>query len=312
MKSELESLDIQHLRTLGLLLQECSVTRVAHRSGQTQPTVSRMLRRLRDALGDPLLVRSGAHMVLTERGHLLREPLQEILSQLTRITAQSDFAPAQAAHTFQIACTDCLPPLFLPRLVAQVLRAGPRLKLRVQTLDAVADAAYGLEDGSLDLVINNSPNPRGDLRTSALFADEIVCLMRADHPAARAGRLRLGAYLALDHLAPHSNVKREHGPIDGELARIGYRRRIAATVPEFNQVPFVLQQTDLVFTTGRSFADHYVRSMGLIAVPAPAELPAMHFYQLWHERSHGSASNRWLRALVAQAFAAQTGASVTA
>lgn len=304
MKTALECLDILHLKILHLLLQECSVTRVAQRSGHTQPNVSRMLRHLREALNDPLLVRSGANMVLTERGHMLRQPLQEILAQLTRISAQADFNPTITAHRFHIACTDCVPPPFLARTIAAVMQAGSQLQLRVQAIDSVADANHALEEGQLDLVIHNSPDPRCDLRASPLFTDDVVCLVRPSHPIAHYQYLSLGKYLDLHHLAPHSNAKREHGPVDGELAKIGYRRRIVATVPEFNQVPDILQNTDLVFTTGQSFALHYMHRMHLVRLPAPAEFPAMQFYQLWHERSQSSAANKWLRGLIAREFAA--------
>jgi hypothetical protein len=91
------------------------------------------------------------------------------------------------------------------------------------------------------------------------------------------------------------------GPVDGELAKVGYRRVIAATIPEFNLAPYVLLTTDLVFTTGRVFAEYYAKLLPLTIVQAPVEFPPMRFYQLWHERNHASASNRWLRTQVADA-----------
>jgi DNA-binding transcriptional LysR family regulator len=120
-------------------------------------------------------------------------------------------------------------------------------------------------------------------------------MMRTDHPLATNARLSLATYLSVPHLAPYPSSIRRLGPIDGELAKIGYRRTIAATVPEFNMAPYVLTRTDLIFTTGRLFAEHYARLLPLRLVLAPSELPPMKFYQLWHERSHISASNLWLR-----------------
>lgn len=61
--------DVRMLRTLHLLLTESSVSRVAQILRQTQPAVSAALKRLREALGDPLLVRSGTRLVPTERAH---------------------------------------------------------------------------------------------------------------------------------------------------------------------------------------------------------------------------------------------------
>ncbi|MFZ2102682.1 MAG: LysR family transcriptional regulator, partial [Oricola sp.] len=73
------ALDVRLMRTLYLLLTECSVSRTADILGQTQPTVSLALKRLRYILGDPILVRSGSTLVPTERGLELRESVKRLL-----------------------------------------------------------------------------------------------------------------------------------------------------------------------------------------------------------------------------------------
>ncbi|KQP43698.1 LysR family transcriptional regulator [Pseudorhodoferax sp. Leaf274] len=310
MQDDLHSLSLADLRLLALLLAERSITRVAEASGQAQPAVSRKLQRLRELLADPLLVRSGARMVLTERAQTLREPLREIMAQAARLEAGGSFDPARAERAFHIVCSDCLPPDFLPGIVARLAGAGPRIAAHVRPADAAFDLAQALDEGSVDLVINNDPRPREDLRMAVLFSDEIVCLMRRGHPLAQERRIALARYLRMRHLAPHTGAQPRTGPIDGELAKTGYQRQIVATVPEFNLAPYALLQSDLVFTTARRFAAHYAARLPLVMAPAPAELPPMRFYQLWHERSHASAASRWLRAQVqaqAQAEAAPAG-----
>ena len=242
-----------------------------------------------------MLVRSGSRLVLTERAAGLRAPLQEIMAQVARIEAGTGFNPATAERAFSIACADCLPPTFLPGVIAQLTGAGPRITARVRPIDPAFDVAHALDEGSIDLVISNSPNPREDLRIGPLYTDEVVCMMRPGHPFAQKRRLSLARYLRLRHLAPHPSSLRRSGPIDGELAKTGYERVNSATVPEFNLVPYVLTTTDLMFTTARGFAEHYAAVMPIVIVRAPSELPPMRFYQLWHECNNASAASRWLR-----------------
>jgi DNA-binding transcriptional LysR family regulator len=301
MSKQLQSLDLHHLTVLNLLLQECSVTKVAMKMQQPQPAVSRMLRRLRGVLGDALLVRSGARLVPTERAQAIREPLREIMAHLNRIEVETSFDPAFSDREFRIACADCIETSLLPRLIAKIVGAGPRIRTRLRLIDPAFDVSRALEEGELDLAIDNSPNPRDQLRIGTLYTDEVVCMMRADHPLAHKTRISLAQYLAVAHLAPHPSSMRELGVIDSELAKVGYRRTVAATVPEFNMAPYALTRTDLIFTTGRLFAEHYSRLLPLQIVPAPIELSPMKFYQLWHERSHISASNKWLRQQVIEA-----------
>jgi DNA-binding transcriptional LysR family regulator len=279
---------------LNLLLQEFSVIKVAAKVNQSQPAISRMLRRLRNVLGDELLVRSGSKLVPTEWALAIRTPLREIMAHVSRIEIDT-FDPETTEREFRIACADCIETSLLPCIVAKMISAGPRIRVKLRLIDPAYDVSRALEEGELDLAIDNSPNPPDQLRISALYSDDVVCMMRIDHSLANKGRIPLATYLAVSHLAPHPSSIRNLGPIDGELAKIGYRRTIAATVPEFNMAPYVLTRTDLIFTTGRLFAEHYARLLPLRIVPAPSELPPMKFYQLWHERSHISASNLWLR-----------------
>jgi DNA-binding transcriptional LysR family regulator len=300
----IRQLDLHHVEVLALLLQECSVSKVAILTGRAQPAISRDLRKLREVIDDPLLVRSGARLVPTERAQALRGPVQEILNQLARLEVDSRFDPGTAAREFQVGFADCVDASLFSVLIERIMKAGPRLSVRMRMIDPSFDAAQALEAGKLDLVISNSPNPREDLRTATLYHDEVVCLMRKDHPAAGHSALSLARYLNLNHLAPFPSASGKLGPIDGELFKAGYRRRLVATVPEFNLVPSVLLDTDLVFTTGRRFAARYAAKLPLVIVGAPMEFPPMRFYQLWHERNHTSASNRWLRLQVGAAASA--------
>jgi DNA-binding transcriptional LysR family regulator len=238
--------------------------------------------------------------VLTERAIGLREPLREILAQAARIAGGAAFDPADAQRSFRIVCSDCLPPLFLPGVVTRVVAAGARLAVHVRPADVEFDLARALDEGQVDLVVSNDPKPREDLRVGTLFSDEVVCLMRGGHPLAQERRLSLASYLRMRHLAPYTGAVPRTGPIDGELAKAGYQRQIAATLPEFNLAPYAVVCSDLVFTTARRFAEHYAKTLPVIVVPAPAEFAPMRFYQLWLERNHASAASRWLRQQVAE------------
>src|SRR5262245_66422748 len=78
----LNSLDLNLLGALDALLREANVSRAAMRIGLSQPATSHALQRLRDLIGDPLLVRTGARMELTPRAQALRAPLAQALDQV--------------------------------------------------------------------------------------------------------------------------------------------------------------------------------------------------------------------------------------
>ena len=80
--NDLRRVDLNLLVILDALLSEQHVTRAAERLHLSQPAVSHALARLRDLLGDPLLVRAGANLVPTPRALELMAPLAEALAQV--------------------------------------------------------------------------------------------------------------------------------------------------------------------------------------------------------------------------------------
>lgn len=292
-------LDSRQLRILLTLLEQQSVTHTAEVLNQSQPYVSLVLKRLRATIGDPLLVRSGSKLVPTERAIELLEPLRATIAGIEQIISPPDrFDPAIASCTFRVASADCMEAFFLPRLIAAIRDAAPSARLQLRSIGAEFDYVTALEQGELDAVIGNWPSPPENLKTVKLFADDIVCVFKRDHQFAGRNRLLMEQYLEADHVAPMPSSLSTEGPIDGQLTKLGLKRNITVTVPEFNVVPYVLLKTDLVFTSCRHFADHYSSSLPIASSNAPLEFGEMRFYLLWHQRSHASAANKWLRSQI--------------
>jgi len=70
------------------------------RIGLSQPAASHALQRLRDMLGDPLLVRVGARMELTPRAQALRGPLAQALDQVRGLSFRTISMPCAANGAF--------------------------------------------------------------------------------------------------------------------------------------------------------------------------------------------------------------------
>lgn len=64
---KLSGIDLNLLVALDALLAERNVTRAGERVGLTQPTMSNALSRLRYLFNDPLLVKVGRNLELTQR-----------------------------------------------------------------------------------------------------------------------------------------------------------------------------------------------------------------------------------------------------
>src|SRR5689334_5422859 len=118
------------LALLDVIIREGSVTRAALEVGLSQPAVSNALARLRQELGDPLLVRTPDGMTPTPRALELVGPVRRALAELAPILeARPPFHPATSRASFQLAATDHVALLVLPRLARVLQRDAPGVEL---------------------------------------------------------------------------------------------------------------------------------------------------------------------------------------
>ena len=290
-----DKIDLHLIRVLNTVLTERSVSRAAIRLGMYQPAVSASLKRLRELAGDPLLVRSGAGMVPTDAGLRMIDPSARILRAAEVLFSDArGFDPATATSTFSLACSDYMDPLFLPQLVAQIKNQAPLCHVDIHPLSGESDYRTRLAQGEVDIVVGNWPAPPGDLHMARLFGDEVVCLVAKDHPAARRG-WDSASWLAAEHVAPTPTHPGAKGVIDEHLDKLGLQRNITVRCPHFGLIPAMVASSLLVLTTGRQYCERYTGALPLKILPCPVDFPRMMYYQLWHERTHASASAKWLR-----------------
>src|SRR5215475_4380197 len=109
----LASVDLNLLVALEALIAEAHVGRAARRIGRSQPAVSHSLLRLRELLGDPLLVRVGSRMQLTPRALGLKESLPDMLERVRGLLAEESFQPATSSRRFSVLMHDHVADLFV-------------------------------------------------------------------------------------------------------------------------------------------------------------------------------------------------------
>src|SRR6185295_6647450 len=183
----LAGIDLNLVVALDALLAERHVTRAAARLGLTQSAASHALARLRGLLGDPLLVRGPAGtMSPTPLASRLAPQLRKVLDELSHVLRGETFDPATAQRTFHIGASDYVELVMLPRLTARLARLAPGIDVWLHTYNDCGDTE--LASGALDLVLGPQ---RRTARPSAayervLFAESFTCVMRANHPLARA------------------------------------------------------------------------------------------------------------------------------
>ena len=304
------TLDLNLLRVFDEVMAERNLTRAAEKLAITQPAVSNALRRLRETIGDELLVRGGHGVEPTPRALALWPAVRQALAQLQESLAPQGFEPAWTQTTFVLAMADATGATLIPALIQILEREAPGISLRVVLL-TTRDPRRLLDDESIDLAVGYFPAALANLTARAqsdnvvthdsqrLYDSQYVCVMRAGHPLA-AVPLTLDLYCAARHLLVSFSGK-PYGFIDEALTALGRERRIVLSVNQFFTASRVVATTDLLTVLPRHFVD--VASMGgeLVWRPLPMPLRSVHVDALWHRRRSHDPAHRWLRETLARA-----------
>jgi DNA-binding transcriptional LysR family regulator len=304
------TLDLNLLRVFDQVMAERNLTRAARNLSMTQPAVSNALARLRDALGDRLVSRSGYGIEPTPRALALWPAVSDALRQLEATLAPGSFVASEATTTFTLAMADATAAEVMPGLVEIMERDAPGITVRVLPL-TTRDPRHMLEDGGVDLAVGYFPAVIADLTAQEqatgtgsfayeqLYEGVYVCVMRKTHPLARE-ELTLDRFCEARHMLV-SFSGRPYGFIDESLAAIGRKRRVVLTVNQFFTAGLVVENSDLLTVLPRHFIGSTGRAKALEQRELPFPVPGVHVDSLWHRRQGQRAEHAWLRQAVAAA-----------
>jgi DNA-binding transcriptional LysR family regulator len=290
--------DLNLLVALDILLEEQSVAAAARRLDLSAPAMSRTLSRIRETVGDPILVRAGRRLVPTARALELRE-----LVRKTSETAVGLLQPGSVAkfdeleRQFTIRANDVFAAAYGGRLLNALRAKAPRVSLRLRTETEQDDEA--LREGRIDLWIGATHALDPEVRVQTLFTTRFLCLAHEDHPIFN-GKITPERFAAYEHI----NISRRGvnaGPIDGKLLDLGLSRTVAMVAPTFMAGLFALPGSKLIMPA----PEHLIWGLASMAsniraFRIPLKLEAFSMRQAWHPRLDNDAVHRWMRSTVVE------------
>ncbi|MDR7019665.1 LysR family transcriptional regulator [Aeromonas salmonicida] len=286
----------RHLVTLHLLLDSQSVTRTAERLCTTPSTVSKTLNQLRDLLGDQLLYRQGNQLLLTPFAERLGPTLHRLLSELNNLTSQVQFEPSQWQGRFRLGLRESSMVWPMGPLLGELMRAVPGLIPEIWNKDEQGLAA--LAQGKLDLVIlpHDQSQPvqhQSALMWEKLCDDQLVCLLRAGHPALDKP-WDLDAYLSWRHIAIRDQDLASPF-FEQMLTQQQVQRRLGAMVPDFGTGAALLAGSDLILTALGGWAEQMAAHYPLVIRPVPFDYGAISHSLVWYGPAGEDPAHRGLR-----------------
>ena len=302
----MKTYDLNLLRTLDAVLAAGSVTGAAERLHLSVPATSHALARLRELVGDPLLVRAGRRLVPTPRAEALREPVAQWMAQAATLV-QAPRTPdlAGTERRFVVRAPDSFAIAFGGALGTALSAAMPLAQLSFVT--ETYDDADALRDGRVDLDIGPFRPREPELEVVDLFPQALIAVVRAGHPFATR-RATARRYAAQAHV----DVQRRAGSpsaVDDALAALGLARRVVLTVAHASAAPVVAARTDFVATLSERLARAMAPGLGLVLVPLTFLPRGETVVMAWHPRHAADPAHAWLRRQVPGVIAADGAAA---
>jgi DNA-binding transcriptional LysR family regulator len=288
----INNVDLNLLRVFHAVYRTRNVSRAAELLGLSQPSTSQALTRLRLLFKDALFVRVHGGVEPTPKSDRICRLVEEALSKIEDVLSEGNaFDPATSDKLFRIHLSDIGEARFLPRLMAELGKVAPHVRV-LSTPWPHSAILEALDNGKLEFALGYLPRLKGT-QTRLLTHDRYVVMVRGDHPALRTRR-RLQS---LDYVAVSS-----HEDTLQILRDLGVAQRVRLTASNFLALPDIVLATDLGVVLPRGIAVQFAKS-GSYGFLLP-EICQDGFDVLvhWSKRFDKDPSIRWMAGVLGELF----------
>lgn len=301
----LRTTNLNLLPVLRAVLRHRNLTTAAAELNITQSGVSNSLRQLREHFGDPLLVRHGRALRLSEKGKQLIEPLERALAAVGAVLASPSFDPATTSRRFTVATADYVAAVIAPPMAAILGREAPQATLQMVT--AHRRSARDLAEGEIDMVISprqifeaaiyDAPALASQFALEPLMREPFVCIGRQDDEIFT-GEITAERYLARAHASFHldlvAHASLEHGYLlEHEVDQFN---RILTS--DFTILPLIAAQSDCLALVPRSLGRLAVRTLPLRMAASPLPIADLELVMAFARGRRDDPELAWFRALL--------------
>ena len=187
-----------------------NITRASEQLHVTQPTISRQLMELEEAVGAPLLIRGKRQVTLTETGILFRQRAEEIVSLMEKTLRDIADQDDLLGGTVAVGCVESCVSRMLPKILRGFSTRYPKVKYELYSADG-DDIREKLDRGDLDFGILVEPVEAAKYDFFRLpYWETWGVVMRKDDPLAQKERIQKEDLLSIPLILPRREIVQDH------------------------------------------------------------------------------------------------------
>jgi DNA-binding transcriptional LysR family regulator len=235
----LRRIDLTTLRLFAAVCEEKNLTRAASREGIAASAVSKRLADFELAFGVTLFERLSKGMALTPAGEALLHHARVTLLNVEKIAVEmSEYSQGIRGHVRMLANLSAIVQ-FLPEDLSGFFSAHELLKIDLQERPS-AQVVRGIEEAAAEIGICSGEAETRSLATFHYRYDNLVLVVRPDHPLASRHRMMFADTLDFDHIGLHA-ASSIYLRSQYAAAEAGKSMRLRIHVPGFDAVCRMVQ-----------------------------------------------------------------------
>lgn len=182
-------MDINQITYFLNLAETLNFTQAAQRSGVTQPSLTKAIRKLEAELGGPLLYRDGKDSRLTALGREILVEFMRIDSGLAMVRELAENSVRGRKRVLTIGVSPTISPRAFTGFIQHVLAQLPTVELNLQDL-SVGDGADTVLSGKFDAcILAQNPIENFKLAVQPLFQERYLLAFAKGHPIGDHGEI---------------------------------------------------------------------------------------------------------------------------
>jgi DNA-binding transcriptional LysR family regulator len=257
--------DLADLNLFRHVVDAGSITHGAERAHLALAAASTRIRRMEEALGAALLVRTRQGVTPTQAGRTLLQHARTILRQADRLREDlGAYAGGLAGQIRVLSNTNALTE-FLPEALSSFLSAHPHVGVDLE--ERLSDEIVGLiAEGVADLGIIAGTVDPGSLETFPFRRDRFVLVVARNHPLAKRSKIAFAQVLDHDFVGLDRASALQRFLAD-KAARAGQPLRLRVQLRSFDAVCRLVECDVGIGIVPETTARWATRAMTIVAVP---------------------------------------------
>ena len=177
------------LRVFRTVADTLSFSKAAEELHLSQPAVTSQIRTLEEGLGIALFDRVGRKAKLTPAGTTLLKYVRQIEALTNEaVTALAPYGVQEGAQLY-IGASHTIAVYLLPKLLPQILREWPKLRIHVVS-GSTAEVLASLANHQVAIGLIEAPAHRSDIKIEPFLEDELCLILPPTHRWAKKMSLR--------------------------------------------------------------------------------------------------------------------------